>query len=160
MSPGATTIAIREADLADSAEGAGLVEVLDSYAREPGGQNAPLPADVRARLIPGLRAHPTALPLLAVSGTRIVGAAVCVWGYSTFAARPLLNIHDFVVLPEFRGQGIGRQLLDDVERRARERGCCKLTLEVHESNEGAKRLYREVGFGPWGTPTLFVSKAL
>ncbi len=153
-------ITIREADLADPVEGEGLVEVLDSYARGPGGQNAPLAAEVRARLISGLRAHPTALPLVAVSGSTIVGAAVCVWGYSTFAARPLLNIHDFVVLPEFRGQGIGRQLLDDVEGRARARGCCKVTLEVHESNEGAKRLYRDVGFGPWATRTLFVSKQL
>lgn len=153
-------VTIREADLADPVEAAGLVEILDSYARGPGGQNAPLSSEVRAGLVQGLRAHPTALPLLAFSGTRVVGAAVCVWGYSTFAARPLLNVHDFAVLPEFQGQGVGRRLLDEVERRARERGCCKLTLEVHESNEGAKRLYRDVGFGPWDTPTLFVSKPL
>ena len=57
-------------------------------------------------------------------------------------------------------QGIGRSLLREVERRARDRGCCKITLEVHETNAGARRLYEREGFGPWSPATLFVSKPL
>ena len=85
---------------------------------------------------------------------------MCFWGFSTFAAQPLLNLHDFAVLPEARGRGVGQRLLAEIERRARARGCCKITLEVHDSNERAKALYRREGFGPWTTPTLFVSKPL
>ena len=47
-----------------------------------------------------------------------------------------------------------------MERRARAGGACKITLEVHESNERARGLYRSAGFGPWETSTLFVTKPL
>jgi len=153
-------VEIRTADLADPAQASALVEILDAYAREPNGQSAPLPAEARANLAAGLRAHPAAFVLFACDGPRPVGAAVCFVGFSTFAGRPLVNLHDLAVLPGERGRGIGSQLLAEVERRARELGACKLTLEVHDTNHGAKRLYAETGFGPWSSPTLFVSKRL
>lgn len=151
---------IAEADLTAPADRASLVHIIDTYAREPGGQNAPLSATARARLAEGLRAHPAAFALLARADATAVGAAVCVWGFSTFSGQPSLNIHDFAVLPDHRGRGIGGALLVEIERRARAAGACKLTLEVHETNDGAKRLYRRNGFGPWDSPTLFVTKPL
>jgi ribosomal protein S18 acetylase RimI-like enzyme len=151
---------IREANLEDDQQAAALVEIIDAYARGPGGQGAPLSDEARAQLAQGLHQHPMAMVLLAFVDGRAVGTAVCVWSFSTFAGKPSINIHDFAVLPEHRGQGIGRALLYEVERRARERGCCKVTLEVHDTNEGAKRLYESFGFGPWEVPTLFVSKPL
>ena len=154
------TIVIREADLLDARESLALVEIIDGYAREPGGQSAPLSDEARAALAPGLRAHPAAFALLAWQGDVAVGAAVCVWGFSTFTGCPSLNVHDLAVQPEYRGRGVGRLLLEEVERRARARGSSKLTLEVHASNEGAMRLYRRFGFGPWDAPTLFVTKPL
>lgn len=153
-------MAIRDAKLDDPAEGAALVEIIDSYARGPGGQRAPLSAEARARMVGGLLAHPSAMTLLAFVGGHAVGAAVCLWGFSTFAGRPSLNVHDLAVLPDWQGKGIGGRLLAEVERRARARGSCKLTLEVHDTNTGAKRLYERVGFGPWDAPTLFVTKPL
>jgi ribosomal protein S18 acetylase RimI-like enzyme len=153
-------VEIRTADLGDEKDGAALVAIIDSYARGPGGQNAPLPTEARRRLVSGLRDHPAAFALLALCEGEPVGVAVCVWGFSTFAGRPLLNIHDLAVLPERRGRGIGRRLLAEVDRRARERGACKVTLEVHDTNAGAKRLYASHGFGPWEPPTLFVTKPL
>ena len=154
------TIAIREADLLDADQARALVEIIDSYAREPGGQSAPLSEQARAALAPGLHAHPAAFALLAWQDEVAVGAAVCVWGFSTFSGCPSLNVHDLAVRPGHRGHGVGRLLLEEVERRARARGSSKLTLEVHGSNEGAMRLYRRFGFGPWDAPTLFVTKPL
>ena len=154
------SVEIREADLLDARESLALVEIIDGYAREPGGQSAPLSDEARAALAPGLRSHPAAFALLAWEGEAAVGAAVCVWGFSTFTGRTSLNVHDLAVQPGYRGRGIGRLLLEEVERRARARGSSKLTLEVHATNEGAMRLYRRFGFGPWDTPTLFVSKPL
>ena len=58
----------------------------------------------------------------------------------------LINIHDLAILPEHRGRGIGRQLLAAVERKARDIGCCKLTLEVQENNHRARGVYGEFGF--------------
>lgn len=159
MKPG-MNFKVEEADLGDEAQARNLVEILDTFAREPGGQGAPLSDRARSNLVKGLRNHPTSLVLLAWVGEEPVGTAVCVWGFSTFAGKPFINVHDLTVLPAFRGRGIGRGLLDDVERRARERECCKVTLEVHDGNERAKKLYRSVGFGPWNPATLFVAKQL
>lgn len=155
-------VRIELADLSDQKQRAALVEILDAYAREPNGQSAPLDDGAKARLAEGLRNHETAFVLFAfVEGASApVGAAVCFWGYSTFAGKPLVNLHDFAVLPSHRGRGIGKAVLMELERRARARGCAKITLEVHDSNEGAKRLYAAEGFGPLDSPTLFLSKPL
>ena len=156
---------ISDADYTDPVHARGIVDVLDSYARDPRGGSQPLRADVRARLVPALRDHPTALVLLALADREPVGVVVCFLGFSTFEARPLMNVHDLAVLPEQRGLGAGRALLGGVERRARARGCCKLTLEVQDDNEPARRLYARFGFqdfavGDLVTPTRFLAKPL
>lgn len=158
-------ITIREADWRDPKHGAGLIEVLDGYARGESGGSSPLSDDVKRRLIPALAEQANGLVLLAFVDERIVGAATCFYGFSTFAARPLLNVHDLAVLSELRGRGIGRALLLAAEERARVRGCAKLTLEVLETNHGARRLYESFGFRDFelaGAPlrTHFLSKTL
>ncbi|MDX1344493.1 MAG: GNAT family N-acetyltransferase, partial [Sedimenticolaceae bacterium] len=67
-------------------------------------------------------------------------------GFSTFKCKPLLNIHDVIVLPSCRGKGIVGRMLEQVEHLARDRGCCKLTLEVLEGNEAARQAYSKAGF--------------
>ncbi|RMM86761.1 Acetyltransferase, GNAT family [Pseudomonas savastanoi pv. glycinea] len=42
--------------------------------------------------------------------------------------------------------GISQKMLLKVEEIARQRGCCKLTLEVLEGNEVAQGAYRKLGF--------------
>lgn len=160
MKTQASGVTIRDADLERASDVDSLFAILDAYAREPGGQSAPLAAGVRAALAPGLRAYPETFVLLACVDDAPVGAAVCFFGFSTFGGRPFLNVHDLALLPAHRGQGIGRALLDEAERRARARGCCKMTLEVNQTNTGAERLYRDFGFGGWEAPTLFVTKRL
>ena len=75
-----------------------------------------------------------------------VGLINCIEGFSTFACKPLVNVHDVAVLPGYRGQRIGEQMLALVEQIAVERGACKLTLEVLSGNGGAVKLYQRVGF--------------
>jgi ribosomal protein S18 acetylase RimI-like enzyme len=88
-------------------------------------------------------------------------AVVDLLGLATFAARPLVNIHDLAVLPEACGRGVGRRLLEHVEAQARARGCGRLTLEVGDRNETALRLYRAFGFGDGaGGATRFLQKRL
>ena len=159
------SIAIREINLNDEQQVSGVIAVLDAYAREPAGGSEPLAADVRARLLTDLRQVDNAVILGALDGDRIVGIAVCFRAYSSFKARPLLNLHDLAVLPEQRGQGVGGALLAALEARARADGCCKITLEVLDNNHGARRLYERLGFGDGGpgegdTTTLFMQKPL
>jgi ribosomal protein S18 acetylase RimI-like enzyme len=140
-------VSVIEADLNDPQHQTAIVQLINAYARDPMGDGRDLPAAVRDRLISGLRQHPTTLVLLAFDDATPVGNAVCFVGFSTFAARPLINIHDLAVLPDYRGRGIGHLLLEGVEARGRELGCCRLTLEVREDNQRAQRLYQRFGFG-------------
>ncbi len=57
-----------------------------------------------------------------------------------------LHIATIATHPEFRGQGIGRDLLSHALRSAREEGAVKSFLEVRESNEVAQKMYRSFGF--------------
>lgn len=146
MSPEMPTVEIVEADLDCRAHQQAVVELLDAYASDPMGNGAPLTDKVRRELIPGLRRHPTTLIFLAWLDGRAVGLAVCFLGYSTFYARSLVNIHDLAVLPDCRGQRIGPRLLEAVAHKARQLGCCKLTLEVQENNHRARTVYEAAGF--------------
>jgi len=158
-------VEVVDADLGDVAHARAIVDVLDSYASDPIGGGAPLRADVRERLVPALRKHPGSCVLLALAASaEPVGIAICFLGFSTFEARPLLNLHDLAVIPDARGRGIGRALLHAVEARARREDCCKLTLEVQDDNDRARHLYRSFGFVDFAiygsSPTRFLSKPL
>src|SRR5215831_3967710 len=139
-------IEILRADLERQDHQKAIVDLIDAYSRDAMGDGKPLPDDVKIRLVPGLRAHPTTIAFLAYDGARAIGIALCFRGFSSFKAKPLINIHDIAVLPEYRGKGIGRQLLEAVADYARSLDCCKLTLETQEHNYTAQKLYRSVGF--------------
>jgi ribosomal protein S18 acetylase RimI-like enzyme len=159
------SIEIREANLRDAEQGQGFLQVLESYAQSATGGGQPLAEDAKARLLPALAEQPHALVLMAWFEGRAVGIATCFFGFSTFAARPLLNVHDLAVLPALQGRGIGRALLASAAEHARARGCVKLTLEVLEDNHGARRLYESLGFADYELGgvrrrTLFLTKPL
>jgi GNAT superfamily N-acetyltransferase len=141
-------VEIVEADLARVDHQQAVRSLIAAYAADPMGNGAPLPAAVLDRLIAGLRNHPTTVILLSYGDGEPVGIATCFVGFSTFYARPLLNIHDLAVLPGFRGHGLGRRLLEAVAAKALQLGCCKVTLEVHEGNARAKQMYEAAGFAP------------
>lgn len=139
-----------------------LVDLLDAYARDPMGGGEPLSAFARENVVAALAARPQAFSVLAFEISEEVGAlrrpvglVNCMEAFSTFACRPLVNVHDVVVLQEYRGLGIGEKMLVLVEDIARERGACKLTLEVLQGNTGALRLYERLGFAHYRLdPTL------
>jgi GNAT superfamily N-acetyltransferase len=139
-------VRIVEADLAIPGHQRDVVAMTAAYACDPMGNGCPLPPHVLAELVPRLQEHPTAMILLAYLEDEAVGIATCFLGFSTFSARPLINIHDLAVLPEHRGRGIARRLLAAVEAKATELGCAKVTLEVQENNIRARGVYEAAGF--------------
>jgi ribosomal protein S18 acetylase RimI-like enzyme len=126
-----------------------LVMLLDAYAQDPMGGGEPLAQDVKARLCDDLAARSTATSFIAWLDDAPVGLVNCIEGYSTFKARPLMNIHDIAVLPRHRGAGIGQALLAAAQQHALDRGCCKLTLEVLTGNARALHSYLGFGFEPY-----------
>ncbi len=144
----APALNIALADYRDAQDAADLVALLDAYARDPMGGSEPLREDVKARLAGDLAANPQAFSMIARLEGDAVGLANCFMGYSTFAAAPLVNIHDLAVLPGHRGKGIGKALLAAVEAEALKRGACKVTLEVLSGNP-ARHLYAREGYGDY-----------
>lgn len=139
-------LSIIHADFNVPAHGAMVLALLDEYARDPMGGGEPLSDYARANLIPELAKRPHAGALIALQDGEPAGLAIYLEGFSTFASRPLLNLHDFMVAGRFRGMGIAQALLAELDKVALARGCCKLTLEVVQGNEPAKALYRKMGF--------------
>ena len=111
-------------------------------------------------LIRGLREHPKGIYFLAFKGKNPAGCIICFEVFSTFHAKPVINIHDIIVLPVFRGIGIGRALLSRIIEEAHCRNCSKITLEVREDNLAAQKLYISENFSECSPPMKFWIKNL
>lgn len=143
---GGMTIQVSRVDYQSAIHRDAIVHLLASYAEDPAAGGEAISDYCRDNVVEGVRQHPASLVLMAEVEAEVVGMALCFWGYGTFAARPLLNLHDLVVDPHWRGRGVGGKLLEAVEQAAREADCCFVTLEVSGLNPGAQRLYRRHGF--------------
>lgn len=158
-------ITIRQADYTSPADTAAMINLLDLYARDPMGGGKPLSAHTREHLAAELAARADALTFLAFDDGTAAGLLNAFEGFSTFACRPLLNVHDIAVHADHRGKGLGRLLLETAEAEARRRGCCKLTLEVLSGNTRARSVYEAAGYhayelDPEKGHALFLEKAL
>lgn len=148
------------ADLNEMNHRESIVNLLNCYIADPMGGGAllsPLKAEI---VLEGLRSHPTSEVFIAYLGKKSIGMAVCFWGFSTFDAAPLLNIHDLIVDNDFRGQGVGATLLSKVEERAKNKGAGRITLEVRDDNLKAKCLYDKFNIKSLENPMEFRMKKL
>ncbi|THF60756.1 GNAT family N-acetyltransferase [Pseudothauera nasutitermitis] len=136
-------------DPRDPVHAAALVALLDHYAHDPMGGGEGLEPAVLDALPARLAERTDFISFLAYANKTPVGLINCFEGFSTFKARPLLNVHDIVVHADWRGCGVGQALLAAAEQAARTRGCCKLTLEVLSNNQRALAAYERAGFAPY-----------
>lgn len=137
-----------------------LATLICHYMEDPMGNVEPLNKLQQLRMVDGLANHPKAFVLFAILGEEIVGLTVCFENFSTFRARPYINIHDLIVQQQHRGKGIGRALLKEVENIAQERRCCKLSLEVRDDNKTGQSLYKSLGYADCEPPMYFWTKQL
>jgi len=137
------------ADYNNTEHATALVDLLSDMSLDPMGGGKPLPNNVRDLLVNRLADFPGAFSVLCLIGSEYVAVANCFTGFSTFAAMPLINIHDLAVSASARGQGLSQGLLAFIESEAQRRGCCKVTLEVLEGNLVAISAYKKFGFKPY-----------
>ena len=142
-------LVITATDLADLRHVEAFLDLLEHYARDPMGGGDGLSDYAKVHLVGTMQEVPGFHGALAWLDGKAVGLVDCFAGFSTFAAKPLLNVHDIVVHESLRGQGIGQALLAWAEQRARQLGCCKLTLEVLSNNTRAMASYQQAGFAPY-----------
>lgn len=84
-----------------------------------------------------------------------VGFALFFHNYSTFLAQPGIYLEDLFVLPEKRGGGVGRALLERLAQLAVERGCGRLEWAVLDWNVDAIRFYERLGAKPNADWTIY-----
>ncbi len=120
--------------------------LLDRYASDPMGGGKPLSDNVKNNLVRELSKLPHAFSVIAYVDGQPAGLVNCFEAFSTFSCKPLINIHDVVVVNEYRGHSVSQKMLEKVEEIAKSKGCCKVTLEVLGNNEIAKAAYSKFGF--------------
>ncbi len=137
---------VRKADLNNAGDRKAISDLTQAYASDPQGGGNPLPQEKIEALPEMLANHPGAHVLLAFDANRPVGIANCVMTFSSFRAVPLLNLHDFCVISDYRGKGVASQLMQGVEQTAKDLGCGGISLEVNMTNHHARDIYHHQGF--------------
>jgi len=99
--------------------------------------------------------RPYAETLIAEDDGRAVAFALFFHSFSTFLAQPGIYLEDLFVVPEARGGGVGRALLEKLAETAVERGCGRLEWAVLDWNEPAIRFYERLGAKPNADWTVY-----
>jgi GNAT superfamily N-acetyltransferase len=99
--------------------------------------------------------RPYAEVLMARLGGGPVGYALFFHNYSTFLARPGIYLEDVYVQPASRGHGVGKALLREVARVARERDCGRLEWSVLDWNTPSIDFYLSLGARPLDDWTMY-----
>lgn len=139
-------VEIIRADLTNPIHANALINLISEYASDPMGGGNDLSEYVKSNLVSALMKRIDTSVILAFREDEAIGLVTCIEGFSTFACKPLLNIHDAIIKTAYRGQGIINMLLREAENIAIENGCCKMTLEVLQGNEHAQSAYSKFGF--------------
>lgn len=139
-------IDIIKANYTNQKHGNEISFLLNSYASDPMGGGKPLDKYVLDNIAIELSKIPHAFSVISYVNGLPAGLINCFEAFSTFSCKPLINIHDVIVLKEFRGNNLSQKMLQKVEDIALAKGCCKLTLEVLNKNASAKSAYKKFGF--------------
>ena len=137
-----------------------VLQLLSDYMLDEMGIGEAMPSGLGPKIIEGLKKHSAYLGFLVQYDNHFVGMANCNLVFSTWKAKPLINIHDFVVSPRFRNQGVGLFLLNAISDYAKENGFCRINLEVRNDNYKAQNLYKKAGFSECEPPNYFWEKRL
>ncbi|MCY1723428.1 GNAT family N-acetyltransferase [Prolixibacteraceae bacterium Z1-6] len=149
-----------QVDLANPTHCNKLLELLNDYMEDEMGISQSMPVDLGPKIIEGLKKHPAYLGFFVCVCEEFAALANCNLNYSTWTAKFLINIHDFIVSPASRKQGVGEFLLNEIENYAKEKDYCKVNLEVRNDNFKAQNLYKKVGYSDCVPSMFFWQKRL
>ena len=156
---------IVQADLTNESHANAYLTLMSHYASDPMGGGEDLPEFAKQNLVSSLLKRNDVVVLIAFKEDKPAALLTAIEGFSTFACKPLFNIHDMVVYQDFRGHGLTGKLFSEIEKIAKQRDYCKITLEVLSGNEIAKNAYTKQGYAdyqldPSHGNALFWSKSL
>ena len=93
--------------------------------------------------------------IIGYAGATPVGFALFFHNFSTFLGLPGIYLEDLYVQPRYRGNGLGRKMLQYVAQLAKERQCGRVEWSVLDWNEPSIQFYRSLGAKPLDDWTMF-----
>ena len=153
-------LSIVQADLQNEVHCIQIIKLLNDYMNDPMGNNRAMEKRIAPQIISELKEHPAFLGFFVLLDEQFAGLANCNINFSTFQAKPLINIHDFVIAPEYRNLGAGSFLLRGIINFASKNDYCRVNLEVREDNLTAKSLYKKMGFSDCVPRMMFWERKL
>ena len=93
--------------------------------------------------------------IFAMEEGKEVGFALFFHNFSTFLGRSGLYLEDLYVLPEFRGKGYGKALLQKLAAIAVERGCGRMEWWCLDWNQPSIDFYKSMGAEPMDEWTVY-----
>lgn len=137
---------VQQLDFSQAMQCVHLEQMLIAYSADEMGGGKALSSSLAKRSVQLLATKTYAFSFLCYQGETPVGFANCFESLSTFSAETLINIHDLAILPQYRRKGLSQMLLQHIEGFARQQYACKITLEVLEGNNSARKAYQKFGF--------------
>lgn len=137
------------ADLKNKKHADAYLNLMSHYACDPMGGGEDISQFAKQNLITSLLKRTDIFIVLIFSGDKPVALLTAIEGFSTFACKPLFNIHDVVVHRDFRGKHLTKYLFKKIEEIAKQQDCCKITLEVLSGNDIACKAYQSLGFSDY-----------
>ena len=134
-------LSIRPATVADARLILKFIRLLAEYEREPDAVIATEEDIIRD----GFDPEPKYRCLIAEWDSTPAGFAFFFYNYSTWLGKPGLYLEDLFVLPEMRGKGIGKALLQELAKIAVRENCYGMRWQVLEWNEPALKFYDTLG---------------
>ena len=147
-------------NLKDSRHQQAFIELMNIYRNDPMGGVGTMSEELASKLIDDLKDNPTYIGFLVVADRKYAALANCFTNYSTFKAKPLLNIHDFIVSSEWRGKKVGEFLMNEMATYLKDKGYCRINLEVRHDNPRAMGLYKKMGYNECEPSMYFWEKYL
>jgi GNAT superfamily N-acetyltransferase len=156
---------IIQADLTNEKHAKAYLTLMSHYACDPMGGGEDLSDFTKKNLVSRLLKRNDITILLIFQDAKPAALLTAIEGFSTFSCKSLFNIHDVTVHKDFRGLKLTTMLFSEIEKIAKQRDYCKITLEVLSGNTIAKNAYIKQGYAdyqlnPNHGSALFWSKSL
>jgi GNAT superfamily N-acetyltransferase len=137
-----------------------IMPLIKAAYMEEEGRNAVLPNRYEQQLREALQSQNNLRIIVASIKEKAVGLSFCFLHPEPAIGGRTLELQDLVVLPSWRGKGIGTRLMAETEAVAAREGCKKIILSVSVDNPIGQRLSRKLGYGHCHPPKYYMEKPL
>ena len=118
-----------------------LVELIRSMQSSEGVESRRILMNCRT-----LMEHPHSFLIVAKDGDSVVGFINFSLRQTLLHRGPSGLIDELIITQDYRGRGVGWQLVEAAFEKCGELGCCEVEVSTEKSNEEAREFYKRCGF--------------